>query len=219
MGIAAKNTYLLDLIHGMNLHWPESRTINIVFHGHSVPAGYFVTPVVDTFNAYPYLIHRRLKERFPFAVINVIVTAVGGETSDRGAARFREDVLCHKPDIIVIDYGLNDRGIGPEKAEAFWRMMIESGMEIDSKIVLMTPTMDIGGDITKDLPDLNLHAVMTRKLADEYSIALADSYKAFKGYINGGGELWDLLCWGNHPNRKGHELIRDEFMRWFPLVY
>ena len=29
--------------------WPGNRTVNIVFHGHSVPAGYHVTPDVRPF--------------------------------------------------------------------------------------------------------------------------------------------------------------------------
>ena len=68
-----------------------------------------------TVNAYPHLIHRALKERYPTAVINVIVTAIGGEASESGAARFERDVLSLKPDLVLIDYGLNDRGLGLPK--------------------------------------------------------------------------------------------------------
>src|SRR3982751_3841278 len=66
-------TYLASLINLLQIPWPKNRTINIVCHGHSVPAGYFKTPLVDTFNAYPHLLHQGLKQRFPHAVINVIV--------------------------------------------------------------------------------------------------------------------------------------------------
>ena len=59
-----------DVVAALKATWPGNRTVNIVCHGHSVPAGYFKTPVVDTFNAYPHLLHRGLKDRFPFAVIN-----------------------------------------------------------------------------------------------------------------------------------------------------
>jgi acyl-CoA thioesterase-1 len=101
--------------------WPDNRTVNIVCHGHSVPAGYFATPMVDTFNAYPALLHRELKHRFPYAVINVIVTATGGVDSPQGAARSETDVLCHRPDVVTIDYGLNDRRAGLAEAETAWR--------------------------------------------------------------------------------------------------
>src|SRR5690242_1699681 len=69
-------TYLSELTAIFKTQWPKNRAVNIVCHGHSVPAGYFKTPLVDTFNAYPHLLHRGLKDRYPFAVINVIVTAI-----------------------------------------------------------------------------------------------------------------------------------------------
>ncbi|NJD01510.1 MAG: SGNH/GDSL hydrolase family protein [Ruminiclostridium sp.] len=219
MNIADRCTYLLNLVNELNMHWPQNRTINIVCHGHSVPSGYFATPMVDTFNAYPHLIHKGLKERFPFAVINVIVTGVGGETSELGLKRFKNEVLCHKPDIITIDYGLNDRSMGLERAEAFWSSMIEQSLEENIKLLLFTPTMDIGGVMTENITDLKLHADLIRKLAMKYEVGLVDSYAAFGNYIKKEGELSDLLSWGNHPNSKGHELVRNEFLRWFPLVY
>jgi hypothetical protein len=58
-----------------------------------------------------------LAERFPHAVINVIVTAIGGENSESGAERFDRDVLSHRPDLVTIDYALNDRAIGLLRAE------------------------------------------------------------------------------------------------------
>jgi len=87
MAIADKKTRLAGLSNLLRKPWPENRTVNIVFHGHSVPSGYFATPHVDTFNAYPHIVHQKLKERFPFVVINVIVTAIGGENSVSGAKR------------------------------------------------------------------------------------------------------------------------------------
>ena len=108
----------------METQWPRNRTLRIVSHGHSVPAGYFKTPHVDSLHAYPHLLHVGLKEAFPHAVINVIVTAIGGENAESGAKRFVSEVLSHRPDILLIDYALNDRGIGLEKAARAWTEMI-----------------------------------------------------------------------------------------------
>ena len=109
---ADPKAYLAHVSDLFKKEWPANRTVNIVCHGHSVPAGYFRTPAVDSPNAYPHLLFMGLKERFPVAVINVIVTAIGGENSSGGAARFEKDVLACKPDVVTIDYGLNDRGLG-----------------------------------------------------------------------------------------------------------
>ena len=107
--VADPSTYLSDLKLEMQKEWPKNRTVNIVFHGHSVPAGYFKTPQVNTLGAYPNLFLKKLKTIYPLAVVNVIVTAIGGENSVKGSERFERDVLIHKPDLILIDYSLNDR--------------------------------------------------------------------------------------------------------------
>ena len=147
-GIADRKNYLADLAVQLKRTWPGNRTINVVCHGHSVPAGYFKTPLVDSFNAYPHLIHRGLKERYPNAVINVIVTAIGGEASESGAARFERDVLAHQPDLVLIDYALNDRGLGLDRAKAAWKKMIEKAQARGVKVILVTPTGYLGRNST-----------------------------------------------------------------------
>jgi lysophospholipase L1-like esterase len=177
--------------------------------------------VVDTFAAYPHLWHRRLKERFPSAVINVITTAIGGEDAERGAARFAADVISLRPDLITIDYGLNDRGLGLARARAAWERMIDAAREARAKLILMTPTWDIlppqdGGPRHDALTE---HAALIRDLAAAAAVGLADSYRAFEHYIHADqGHLADLLSWPNHPNARGHALVADELMRWFPLT-
>ncbi|MCX7048944.1 MAG: SGNH/GDSL hydrolase family protein [Candidatus Sumerlaeota bacterium] len=209
-------TYLADFTALLRREWPKNRMVSIVCHGHSVPAGYFKTPTVDTFNAYPHLLHKGLKERFPFAVINVTVTAIGGETAERGAQRFDEDVLSLRPDVVTIDYALNDRRIGLEKARQAWVSMIEKAKARKIRIILLTPTPDQSAKLDDPKDPLNQHAEQIRKLAVEYQVALVDSLAAFKKAIKDGAQLSDLMSQVNHPNRAGHELVAQELLRWFP---
>jgi len=218
MMIADRKNYLKEITDELRKEWPENRTINIVCHGHSVPAGYFATPFVDTFNAYPHLLHKGLKEKFPFAVINVIVTAIGGETSEKGSQRFERDVLPHCPDVVTIDYGLNDRRIGLEKAETAWRFMIELSIKNKIRILLLTPILDISGLYEESKDQWKLlykHADQIRRLAEEYKVGLVDVLEAFENYIKNYGDISDLLSWSNHPNRRGHDLIAREILQWF----
>lgn len=219
MGIANPNKYLGSVVETLKCQWPDNRTVNIVCHGHSVPAGYFATPMVDTFNAYPHLLHVALKHRFPFAVLNVIVTAIGGENSESGAERSERDVLCHRPDVITIDYGLNDRGIGLKRASSSWRNMVDAALAADAKVILLTPTADYTQAPTyvgNDKAELAKHAEQIRQLASDFKLGLADSFAAFQHYLKS-GNLSDLMSWSNHPNRKGHELVVQELLRWFPI--
>jgi lysophospholipase L1-like esterase len=217
--IAQPREYLASIIAILQKHWPDNRTVNIVCHGHSVPSGYFATPMVDTFNAYPHLLHRAIKQRFPYAVVNVIVTAIGGENSQSGAKRFANEVLCHRPDVLTIDYGLNDRGLGLAVARQNWEGMIEQALAANTKVILLTPTPDMTqapAASAQDRQTLQEHAGQIRELAAKHGVGLVDSLTAFEEYMEAGGDLTDLLSWSNHPNRAGHELVAKALLRYFP---
>lgn len=215
-GEAEKKTYLADVSELLKKQWPGNRLVNIVVHGHSVPAGYFKTPMVDTFNAYPHLFQKAIKEKFPFAVTNVIVTAIGGEDSVSGAARFEKDVLVHKPDVLLIDYALNDRRKGLDAPRAAWSSMIEKALALKIKVILLTPTGDTSAKLDDPNDPLNQQAEQIRGLAKKYGVGLADSLDAIKKYIAAGGKLEDLMSQINHPNRKGHDLVVERLMEWVP---
>ncbi len=186
--------------------WPKNRTIQIVFHGHSVPAGFHKTPEVKTFESYPHLVHRKLKEQYPKAVMNVITTAIGGENSVSGAARFERDVLTLHPDLILIDYALNDRKVALEKVEAAWMAMITAAKKAHVPVVILTPTGDASADMSNPNDALTKRADLLRKLAVREKVILADVSAAWVAEVKNGTAQGELLSQINHPNLKGHEL-------------
>jgi len=214
--VADPQTYLADVTKLMRVDWPNNRTINIVSHGHSVPAGYFQTPAVNTFSAYPHLLHEILATRFPHAVINVIVTAIGGENSEEGAKRFSADVLSLRPAVVTIDYALNDRVIGLERARKAWIRMLELSTKAGVKVILLTPTPDQAAKLDDRGDPLNQQAEQVRALAREYHVGLVDSLAEFKKAIHAGSPLHSLMAQSNHPNRDGHMLVAQALAKWFP---
>jgi acyl-CoA thioesterase-1 len=211
-----QQTYLSSLCVELTKSWPTNRTVTIVCHGHSVPAGYFQTPAVHTFEAYPYLLHRGLSERFPHAVINVIVTAIGGENSEQGAKRFQRDVLNLHPDVVTIDYALNDRPIGLARSDQAWRAMIEMALAQHIKVILLTPTPDLKAHLDDPNDPLNQHAEQIRQLAAVYNLGLVDSLKLFDAKIKSGTPLKSLMAQSNHPNAEGHQIVAGALLNWFP---
>lgn len=195
--------------------WPKNRMVRFVFHGHSVPAGYFRAATVRRYDSYPTLFHQSLCDKYPTAVIDLCVTAIGGENSGKGSERFARDVLSLKPDVVFIDYALNDRGIGLEKAEANWRRMIEQCKEVNVPVVLLTPTADSKENILSEDAVLSKHAEQIRKLAAEYRLPLVDSYESFRSKVASGTDVNQLLSQPNHPNRSGHELVAELLQRLF----
>jgi acyl-CoA thioesterase-1 len=207
--------YLSNIIAQLNQQWPENKTINLVFHGHSVPSGYYVTPDIKTLDAYPHQLLRELKKIYPYAVINTIVTAIGGETSKSGAERFESDVLNHKPDVLFIDYILNDRLIGLKESKDSWEFMIRKTLEKNIKLILLTSSPDEEVDLFDETSDLALLSNQVKELAKKHEVGLVDSYELFRGLVKQGNFLHDYMSQQNHPNEKGHMFITDSLLEYF----
>lgn len=204
-----------ELVDELQRKWPKNRSIRFVFHGHSVPAGYFKTPVIQRFDSYPMIFQQEMCQAFPTAVIDVAVTAIGGENSQAGEARFQADVMSLKPDVVFIDYSLNDRRIGLQAAKVSWRKMIQSCIAANKKVVLLTPTPDSNEDITDVDSRLAQHARQVRKLGEEFDVPVVDSYAAFQQAVEAGNDVKSYLSQSNHPNRKGHVIVSNLLVSMF----
>lgn len=196
----------VDVHAELRKRFPENRPILIVAYGHSVPAGYFNTPRVRTFSSYPHLFHRALAGKYPNAIISVITPSRGAEHSLKGANRFNRDVLSHHPDLILIDYGINDVSVGLQHTRRSWSAMIRAGKESGAEVILMTPTR-----MLDEPAELAQHAAQIRDLGREYGVPVVDSYAAWTRH----GDIPNLLSDVNHPNRAGHEIVARELMRLF----
>ncbi|MBE9461657.1 SGNH/GDSL hydrolase family protein [Dyadobacter subterraneus] len=212
--IADPAAYLSDIKKELNTVWPKNRTINLVFHGHSVPSGYGDNHLVHTLEAYPNLLLKTLKEKYPYAVINVIVTAIGGEDAIRGQARFEKDVLPHKPDVLFIDYALNDRFSPLDKVRDAWEKMIKSALANHIKVILLTPSPDQRIDISDPTNPLDPYAEQIKSLAVTYKTGLADPYTPFKKIVKE-GNVKNYMTSINHPNKEGHMIIVGAIKLYF----
>jgi lysophospholipase L1-like esterase len=57
---------------------------------------------------------------FPQAQVNEIHAAIGGTGSDLGVFRVERDALRHKPDLLFVEFAVNDGGAAPER---IWQAM------------------------------------------------------------------------------------------------
>lgn len=73
----------------------------IVAFGDSITAGEGITAGADRWTDI-------IKNRFNLELIN---SGVSGNTSTQGLERIEKDVLIHKPDIVLINFGMNDKSM------------------------------------------------------------------------------------------------------------
>ena len=208
--------YLDSLKKELKIKWPKNRTINLVFHGHSVPTGYTTRGVIDRLQSYPYRTLKKVNDFYPYSVVNTITTSIGGEQAEQGAKRFKNEVLNHKPDVLFIDYGLNDRSIGLERAKVAWEQMIQEALAYGTKVILLTPTPDLKEDITSNETPLAKHSDQIRALAKKYNVGLVDSYSLFVA-LSKIQPLKGYMSQNNHINQKGHQFVADAIFEYFKL--
>jgi lysophospholipase L1-like esterase len=75
--------------------------LTVVFIGGSVTQGGGAAGYVAATEAW-------LKQQWPKAVIRVVNAGLSGTGSDFGAKRYDRDVLVHKPDLVLIEFAVND---------------------------------------------------------------------------------------------------------------
>lgn len=211
-GEMAPDPCIAEVIHDLQQSWPHNHTVNLVAFGHSVPAGYGVTPRVQKRAAYPRLLEDALAVQYPNAVLNVITEAVGGENSTQGRARLQRDVLGHHPRVVLIDYGLNDRGLPLAESRGNLVEILAAVRSAGACPVLLTPTWDTSASIDAPNDGLNQQAGMIRSLAKSESVPLADSLEGFTRYT-GNREL--LMAQANHPNAAGHAIVLKQLLPLF----
>ncbi len=179
-----------------------------------------------------------IRDRFEAAGIEarVVNAGVPADTTARGRKRFKHDVLQSEPDLVVIQFGLNDSCIDVHKGKvvprvpmneyaANLRYFIDTLRRRGSKVILMTQNpmfwrehlVKLYGKPPYDVNDrwgfnlLNTDYVETvRGLAAKREAPLVDIYRMYEDYDKGEGQqAEDLLLDGIHPNEKGHALLAE----------
>ena len=117
--------------------------ILICAFGDSVTYGYTHADKCEFDNVYHNKLKSLLEKQYPSIVFNIINAGVGGDTSLDGLNRLEQDVLNYNPDLVLVEFGLNDchkeiGGIGDFKA-SIQRILDEIKANTRSDIILLTP--------------------------------------------------------------------------------
>ncbi len=82
-----------------------SGDINVAYLGGSITEGTGASPKTNSFAS---LTTAGIKEMYPNATINENNQGIGGTGSNSGYMRLETDILAHNPDIVFLEYAVND---------------------------------------------------------------------------------------------------------------
>lgn len=127
---------------------------------------------------------------FPNIKVTLINAGIGSTSSAFGIYRLKEDVLIFEPDLIVIEYSVNDYGNGNYLTETYEGLLRSALSYEDAAVVPLYFAMKGKGTAQDD----------EKPIADYYKLPQASFYDAFKGYSDWNNMFGDDL----HPNSQGH---------------
>lgn len=181
--------------------------ITVGFLGGSITQGSLATK--DEFS-YAYRVFSWWKNTFPNANIKYVNGGIGGTTSHYGVSRAITDVLMYQPDIVIVDFSVND------DANEFFEETYEG---VIRKLLLWQsqPAVILLNNVYYD----------TGENAQEYHNKIGEWYKipyvSIKDTIYQQIKLGvykrdELTTDGLHPNDKGHELVANEIIKYLSSI-
>lgn len=156
-------------------------------------------------NCYAYLVYEWWKKSFPNAAFSFVNGGIGGTTSHYGGARTWKDVLCYRPDIVTVDFSVNDDAneFFEETYEGTLRRLL-AAPSAPAVVVLNNVFYDTGKNAQ------NYH----NRIADHYGIPHVSIKDTVYPDVESGKIVRaDITPDNLHPNDKGHRLVADEICK------
>ena len=156
-------------------------------------------------NCYAYLVYEWWKKSFPNAAFSFVNGGIGGTTSHYGGARAWTDVLCYRPDIVTVDFSVNDDAneFFEETYEGTLRRLL-AAPSAPAVVVLNNVFYDTG----KNAQDYH------NRIADHYGIPHVSIKDTVYPDVESGKIVRaDITPDNLHPNDKGHRLVADEICK------
>lgn len=154
---------------------------------------------------YAYLVYEWWKKSFPNAAFSFVNGGIGGTTSHYGGARAWKDVLCYRPDIVTVDFSVNDDAneFFEETYEGMLRRLL-AAPSAPAVVVLNNVFYDTG----KNAQDYH------NRIADHYGIPHVSIKDTVYPDVESGKIVRaDITPDNLHPNDKGHRLVADEICK------
>lgn len=222
----------LEKIAARSKNYKDNPPVLIACVGDSVTHGAFelsaIEPTFRPEEAYPALLQRRLRDYYPTAAVSVLNAGVAGENARYGLKQLESDVLRHSPDLVTVNFGLNDVCGGLEKLpdyahamERTFQLTLASGAEC----MLVTPNhlCTYVDPIIQD-PHMRDYAAFVAKLQndgvmDAYVAAAKDAAKRCGVPVADANARWNALAKAgvdttkllanriNHPCAKAHAIF------------
>jgi lysophospholipase L1-like esterase len=189
--------------------------LSAVFLGGSLTWGAVASDPMQT--SYRALIGKRLKKFYDNPRIESHDAAIGGTGSQLGVFRLDRDVLRHKPDLVFVEFAVNDHpfAVHPGRLEAYEaivRRLVLAGVPVVQGLLAVKQ------DLAPDPTEKRLLDPEHKKISLAYGTGLGDAVALMRAKVASheanAEDLWNPLE-GTHPNDAGYALYAEAMWNGF----
>ena len=189
----------------------KEKKLNIIYIGGSVTVG-----TGGTKGGWRTATTEWFKSEFPDAEITDFNAAIGGTSSMWGLFRTERDVIERSPDLVFIEYAINDLSLTGGQSASFVDAMvrkINTALPYTDIVLVFTTNQGIYG---KDSQNLMAH----RDVAKYYGLPYINVGKKLVEVIENEGSTWDTYMsdW-SHPNNEGYRVYTDEVIKNLKVLF
>lgn len=172
---------------------------------------------------YVSLVDAFLQAVYPELGIRVVNTGTSGNTVVDLQARWQEDVIDRKPDLLSIMIGTNDVWrqydtpfikewhVYADKYETTLRSLVEQTKPLVSNLVLMTPFYLESNEQDAMRRTMDEYGAIVKRIAEHAGVLFVDTQAAFNVVLK---DLYSAtLAWDRvHPTPAGHAVLARAFL-------
>ncbi|PTX96207.1 lysophospholipase [Spartobacteria bacterium LR76] len=137
-----------------------------------------------------------LKEKFPQSEVSAINSGMSATGSALGIFRVERDVIAYQPDLVAIEYCVNDGGLTDEEAIRYMESLV-----VRLRKLPHPPAILILEAAARDGVNLKRY----REVAQHYNLLEVDLQAAVDAELKVSGRAWEtLFSDAVHPNKEGH---------------
>ena len=197
--------------------------ITIVALGDSVTHSCFGPGEINYENGYWNQLRKMINAKRDYVPVNVINAGIGGITAIESVERMESQVLCHRPDLIIICFGLNDINGTLEDFLNPLGEIFEKSVESGAEVIYLSPNMlntYVADDteescleyaaVTAEFQNngkMDLYIESAVKLAAEKGVTVCDCYSEWKKLSETTDTTQLLSNRINHPTPEMHGLF------------
>ncbi len=168
--------------------------VTIVAFGDSITAGYAVR------RGFPSFWMEWLQKKYPEAKVEMINSGVSGDTTMDGLARLDWSVLSYEPDLVTINFGINDcvLRLGLEEFEMNFVEMVRRIRAGPGSEILLLSSQPLETPPYDGLV-LDYYQAIER-VAREMDVGFVDVYEVWMRQVRRGTSLGSLVLSGPGPS-------------------